>query len=181
MNGAYINENGILQRNRQLFPKFIIRSKRVPMFTIGFVLSILAIVTTPENDFEVSTMIPFFSPNRNSKQNISSHRASPLDFTTPSSRKRNKIGSINLSWLGFDMDIYRSKTNSDTNTNSFFESSKKGDTQFWMKQERRTNYLLYSLSKKKDGVYIDAFRTRWRLCEFDPWDEFRICETIGKS
>lgn len=52
------------------------------------------------------------------------------------------------------------------------------------KQEKMTNFLLFSLSKRsRDGVYITALGRKWRLCEFEDLGGLSgpICQTIEEN
>ena len=165
MNSAYIDQNGIIQRNGFAFPQLNLRKPR--SFTLILILSIgiASFLTNPGNSFS-STLIetPFVSSMFSNHKKIFNKHSS--------GSKKKKIGSINLSWIGYEMDIFESPT---------LEQVK---NHLGMNDDKLTNFVFFSLSKRaRDGVYISAFFHKWRLCEFGDNDidlEHFTCEHIGK-
>lgn len=156
-----MNENGVLQRDNQGPSLFRVRRQKYPLLVAVATLGIVAFLTNPANDIDLklSTMFPS-SFNRNVNNPGKKKSSYP---------KRNKLGTINLSWLGFEMDFYES---------SMIENLRKKST----KIEKMTNFLFFSLSARpRDGVYIHALQNDWKLCIFDELDEFRMCETIADN
>jgi len=164
MRGIYVDQNGTLQRDSTGFPRFKLRSQRFPFLVAITTLGVLSFLTNPANNIEMNTSAIF--PSLSSLFNKNSGKNGRTKTTNP---KRNKVGTINLSWFGFEMDVYES---------SIIENLRKPSTHI----EKMTNFLFFSLSTRtRDGIYVHALQKKIQLCNFDEWDDLRICETISDT